>query len=220
MMGIVACLVKDARDRRTTNKETGTRWTVSPAGHLTYQPIVWFIVPLFYNWQEPMLAHITPLLHTGQPAEYGSAFSLLRLLKAEMCTWVVPWPERLVAGLSARRSGFITRPIHVGFCGENEGSKTGFLWELRLSPAIILRPVLHNHSIIHHRRYIISVIESIVKQRTSECLRHFEIMQFPCKLIGILKLDAFFSGHLLLKELFDIANSLLWCSVLCNIQKY
>lgn len=126
MMGIVACLVKDARDRGATNKETGTRWTVSPAGHLTYQPIVWFIVPLFYNWHEQTLAHLTSLLYTGQSAEYGSTFSLLRLVTVEMVRWVVPWPRRLVAGLLARWLGFITRPVHVGFCGGNCGSKTGF----------------------------------------------------------------------------------------------
>lgn len=126
MMGIVACLVKDARDRGATNKETGTRWTVSPAGLLTYQPIVWFIVPLFYNWQEQILAHLTLLLYTGQSAEYGSTFSLLRLMAVEIGRWVVPWPRRLVAGLLARWPGFITSPVLVGFCGGNWGSKTGF----------------------------------------------------------------------------------------------
>lgn len=126
VMGTVACLVKDARDRRATNKETGTRWTVSPAGHLTYQPIVWFIVPLFCNWQEQILAHLTSLLHTDQPAEYGSTFSLLPLVTAEMCTWVVLWHKRLVAGLLVRRPGFVTRPVHVRYRGGNWGSKTGF----------------------------------------------------------------------------------------------
>ena len=140
VMGIVACLVKDALDRGATNKETGTRWTVSPAGHLTYQPIVWFIVPLFCNWQEQILAHLTPLLRAGQPAEYGSTFSLIPLVTAEMCTWVVPRHRRLVAGLLVQRPGFVTRPVRVGFRGGNWGFKTGF----SLSTSAIPLPLFLN----------------------------------------------------------------------------
>ena len=56
----------------------------------------------------------------------------------------------------------------------NKASPCGISWwKLRLQdgvfseyfgypPTIIPQPVLHNHSFIHHRRYIISVIESIV----------------------------------------------------------
>jgi len=29
-------------------------------------------------------------------------------------TWAVPWPRRLLAGLSLRRPAFDPRPVHVG----------------------------------------------------------------------------------------------------------
>jgi hypothetical protein len=52
-----------------------------------------------------------------------------------------------------------------GICGGQSGSGAGFS-PSTCSPVSIIPPMLHTHSIICHRRYIISAIESLVKQHT------------------------------------------------------
>jgi hypothetical protein len=41
-------------------------------------------------------------------------------------SWPVPWLRQLVDGLSPRRPGFDPGSVHVGFCGGQSGTGTGF----------------------------------------------------------------------------------------------
>ena len=58
---------------------------------------------------------------------------------------VVPWLRRLVAGLSLRRSGFCSWPIHMGFVVNKVALGQAFLRMSRFSPVSIIAPMLRTH---------------------------------------------------------------------------
>jgi hypothetical protein len=50
----------------------------------------------------------------------------LKSLKTNLNYLAVPWLRRLAAGLPPRRPGFDPGSVHVGFCGGQSGTGTGF----------------------------------------------------------------------------------------------
>jgi hypothetical protein len=57
--------------------------------------------------------------------------------ESDLCSKAVPWLRRLVAGLSPWRPGFDPGSVHVGFCGGQCGTRTGFFWSTSVLPCQI-----------------------------------------------------------------------------------
>jgi hypothetical protein len=73
--------------------------------------------------------------------------------------------EKRRAMVQVRRSGCDPRPVHVGLIIDKEAMGQLYIRALRSSPVNVIPPMLHIHSLIYHRRYIISSIDSVVKQQ-------------------------------------------------------
>jgi hypothetical protein len=70
-------------------------------------------------------------------------------LRSESCSWIklaneaVPWPRRLVAGLSTRKPGFGPGSVRVGFMLYKVAMGQFFPRVLGVSPVSFISPVLH-----------------------------------------------------------------------------
>jgi hypothetical protein len=65
--------------------------------------------------------------------------------------------------LLPRSPGFNSRPVRLEFVVGKVALRQIYLLVLPLLLASISPPVLHAHTIIHHRRYIMSATDSVVK---------------------------------------------------------
>jgi hypothetical protein len=75
----------------------------------------------------------------------------------------MPWLRGIVAGLLPRRSEFNYRLIHVGFVGN---VTRGNVWRQVLGsyPDVIITAMLHTHSFLCHRHYILLALLALLNK--------------------------------------------------------
>jgi len=96
---------------------------------------------------------------------FGGACCLLQVLPKQVNLWL----SRLVAGLLPWRRRFDPRPVHVGFVVDKVATVQVFL---RVTAAFPCHDSTDTPcSSIRHRRYVISVISSVIKYHTASHFR-------------------------------------------------
>lgn len=87
----------------------------------------------------------------------------------------VPCFRRLFSELWLRRPGFVPSLCHGNFVVNKFRNGTGFSHVLLFTLLLQFLPVLHIYLFIHYRRFIIIVLDNIVKQRTWNTLEFSEL---------------------------------------------
>lgn len=116
---------------------------------------------LSFSLNEECLKLRFPEIYSFQTYKYVRAVTVFTFL-----LWVeegVPWLRWFVDFLLKWWPGLNLSSVLVGFVVEEVAPGKVFLLVLRVFPATLILPVLRSHSFICHRRYIMFVIESVVK---------------------------------------------------------
>lgn len=116
----------------------------------------------------------------------------------------VPCFRLLVADLSAIRSTFDTRLVHVNFVLEKWHWERVSLLVFRLSPVTIIPPSLYNRQFLYDQKYLATDTVFNV------CISSHFMMCFNCKHLGVLQLAqefVLYHKHIKITTRFDFSRS-------------